>query len=927
MTTRRPRLVLGSVTLVLFAAVHSFAGGPLILRAPGAPFLWPNGGTMIPFNPDQGGLGPLTNAQAVAQTTLAFQRWGDIASSSATHTNRGLLPVDVDETNFVPFFAATAPDGLSAIVYDEDGAIFTLLFGANSGVLGFAGPEFADAATGDIIEGLAFMNGGVLGGTNPFPVAEMLSVQVHEFGHYQNLAHTVVNGQILAGPDSRGPSPFNTFPPPVPSFANRIETMYPFLFINGGQATVHADDIAIFSTLYPEPSFGLTTGSVKGTILTPNNQAVTGVNVIARNIANPYDDAISAISSDFTDNFGRGRPFVGEYALRGLTPGASYAIYVDEILVGGFSTPPRRPLPGPEEFYNGPLESSDAGSDPPNVFTPVIALAGVTVSDIDIIFNRRPPGPITAGNDTMTEIFPEGFTFDFCGTRYDSFVVNSNGSVSFGTGSTDFTETIQELLTGPPRIAALWDDLNAATGGTVSFEQAGEKVTVIFTNVPEFPNVGANSFQITLFGNRIRLDDDDEGDDEDDRGRRGRFTLSYGDVSAQDGIAGFSCGGRVTSGFETETDLSALVGRTIGNDHTPAVFEAFTATPGDNDLDNRTLTFEAPRRFRDRFEPNDSPVIRGDDEGDQDEDDEDEFVELPFDTADRFSEIDAAGGDLDFFRFRVKAGDIIAIETVPGRQAMDTVLGLFNEAGELLLADDDAGVGTLSKLIVQFNADGNFSVGVSTFPDLDFSGDGADSGRYVLSIRRYRGTVLNFGNDPLADASVQVGLSTFTFPFQGTNYSSVFVNENGNLTFGAASADFTETVPEFLAGPPRIAPLWDDLNTLGGFVIAEEKNRALQIHFVSVPEFFVTGTNYFSVKLDRSGDITFDYGATNRSDGIVGITQGGGAADPGPIDISRAFRLSATGTTFERFGPPASFAAYGGVDLSFRKVEFRPPRR
>ena len=112
--------------------------------------------------------------------------------------------------------------------------------------------------------------------------------------------------------------------------------------------------------------------------------------------------------------------------------------------------------------------------------------------------------------------------------------------------------------------------------------------------------------------------------------------------------------------------------------------------------------------------------------------------------------------------------------------------------------------------------------------------------------------------------------------------------------------------------------------TPAGLVIAEEKDRALEIHFVSVPEFLATGTNYFSVKLDRRGDITIDYGATNRSDAMVGVTQGGGAADPGPIDLSRAWR-SAAGTTYELFTPPASFATYGGVDLSFQEIAFKKP--
>ena len=79
---------------------------------------------------------------------------------------------------------------MSAIVYDEDGAIFDLLFGPGSGVLGFAGPEWIDETTGAIVEGVSFMNGGSLLGPDAFPVAEFLSVQVHEYGHYQNLAHT-----------------------------------------------------------------------------------------------------------------------------------------------------------------------------------------------------------------------------------------------------------------------------------------------------------------------------------------------------------------------------------------------------------------------------------------------------------------------------------------------------------------------------------------------------------------------------------------------------------------------------------------------------------------------------------------------------------------------------------------------------------------
>ena len=890
-----PWLAASAVILTAFAAVAN-AGGPFANRAPGQPYRWGGGGANIPFNPDPGGLGPLNNAAAVAQTAAAFGAWDAIPTASTTYLNAGPLAVDVDETNFLPFLQPTAPDGLSAIVFDEDGAIFDLLFGPDSGVLGFAGPEWLNTVTGEIVEGVAFMNGGALLGPSALPIAEFLSVQVHEFGHYQNLAHTVVNGQAAGFGDQSGPTPFDTFPPV--GFANRIETMYPFLFVNGGQATPHADDIAFFSSLYPAAGSEALSGHVTGRILAPNTTTpLTGVNVIARNVANPYDDAVSAISSDFATDYRPGAPFVGVYTLHGLTPGASYAVFVDEILAGGFSTPPRV-LPGPEELYNGAGESNDGTTDLPNVFTPVMTAAGATTTGIDIVLNKLPPGPIPLGDDTSFEIFPD-FKIRFCGTRYDSVWVNANGSLSFGAPSAAFLETAAGMLTGPPRIAGLWDDLNPSAGGGVSFRQTAHSLKFSFEEVPEYPAVGANSFTITL--RRSHHGHHSDG---------GRFTLDYDDLSATDGAAGYSCGGKTTSGFELETNLSR---HRLIDVRRPAVYEVFTNA--DNDLDGERLDVHTPKRFRDVFEPNNTvPTGPAGPHG----------VKLPFDTADEHSALTA--GDVDFYRFRAKAGEIFAIETVPGT-TLDTMLGLFDSGGNLLLLDDDGGVGgigALSRLLVQVLVDGDYSVGVTTWPDYGFTGAGSDTGRYVLSMRKYTGTLLAIADD----GSVEIPLTTFSFPFQGTRWSSVWVNGNGNLTFGAGDADFSESVPELLSGPPRIAPLWDDLSpsnfftgAMQGLVIAEEKLGKLLVHFVSVPEFLTTGTNYFTVKLDHRGGIKFDYGATNRSDAIVGVTQGGGAIDPGPTDLSKAWRLSARGTTYQPFA--GSFGAYGGVDLSFEDLKFR----
>ena len=211
---------------------------------------------------------------------------------------------------------------MSAIVFDDTGEIFDLRFGPGSGILGFAGPEWVDEDTCDVVEGVSFLNGAYLAEVGlPLAVQVGLDIMVHEFGHYQGLGHSIVNGQIVIG-DTTGPSPFDSFP--LTPLGNLIETMYPFYFgPAAGFSTPDKDDIAGIATLYPSPTFFGTTGSITGRIRASNKRTPKpGFNVIARNISNPFADAVSGISGAFTPDLSPDSGLAGVYVINGLTPGA-----------------------------------------------------------------------------------------------------------------------------------------------------------------------------------------------------------------------------------------------------------------------------------------------------------------------------------------------------------------------------------------------------------------------------------------------------------------------------------------------------------------------------------------------------------------------------------------------------------------------------
>ena len=64
----------------------------------------------------------------------------------------------------------------------------------------------------------------------------------------------------------------------------------------------------------------------------------------------------------------------------------------------------------------------------------------------------------------------------------------------------------------------------------------------------------------------------------------------------------------------------------------------------------------------------------------------------------------------------------------------------------------------------------------------------------------------------VAALTLLLSLGAAGFDFYGVNHTEVFLNANGNLTFGAADTDFGGTDTELLDQEPRIAPMWADVS-------------------------------------------------------------------------------------------------------------------
>ena len=162
------------------------------------------------------------------------------------------------------------------------------------------------------------------------------------------------------------------------------------------------------------------------------------------------------------------------------------------------------------------------------------------------------------------------------------------------------------------------------------------------------------------------------------------------------------------------------------------------------------------------------------------------------------------------------------------------------------------------------------------------------------------GTALSLTDDAAQQMSFQ---GVFQFPFFGSSYSSVFVNSDGNITFGQGDTASTERgVTRFNSGPPRVGGFFADLNpeTSPGSVYFNQLSDRIVITWNRIREYGSSREASFQIALFPDGSFELAYGSVNVSSGIAGWAAGGSTGAVNVVDLSSASGVL-SGTQVERF--------------------------
>jgi hypothetical protein len=138
--------------------------------------------------------------------------------------------------------------------------------------------------------------------------------------------------------------------------------------------------------------------------------------------------------------------------------------------------------------------------------------------------------PLALDDDDSSDPLPISFPFDFYGTEYSEFFINSNGFLSFGSGDDEFENNCPFSSSSPSSIVAImWDDMDPGDTGALVYYQSYDAGNCPYDSYPgactiaqydeymHYPgqdDINAGTWEAILFDNHsILLQYEDVGDE------------------------------------------------------------------------------------------------------------------------------------------------------------------------------------------------------------------------------------------------------------------------------------------------------------------------------------------------------------------------------------------------------------------------------
>ena len=217
------------------------------------------------------------------------------------------------------------------------------------------------------------------------------------------------------------------------------------------------------------------------------------------------------------------------------------------------------------------------------------------------------------------------------------------------------------------------------------------------------------------------------------------------------------------------------------------------------------------------------------------------------------------------------------------------------DAGQIALIDDSDGVVARRN---PFDLDHKTLVFRPTSGGyrLDLSGPGYDDAAASAGVRV-----------ELKDDDSHAAALPFPFPFFGATWRQIYINSDGNLTFSEGdSASSDRSLGRFTAGPPRIAPLFSDLDpsrSQSGVLVTADPARFV-VTWAAVPVYTASGigsSQTFQVRLYPDGRVEMAWNGITTSDAVVGIAPGNLSGGSSVISFTAGSSQEFTAAVGERF--------------------------